>query len=293
MPLALLEDPQWMVWWSAVAFSLGLLVGSFLNVVIYRLPRGESVIHPGSRCPHCQAAIRPWDNVPVFSYLWLRGRCRHCGDRISARYPAIEFLTGCVFLLLVLRFGVQFETPLFLAFASLLIAAAWIDIDHRIIPDALSLGGLAMGIVLVPIAGVGQGAGLSESLLFSVVGALLGGGLLWSVGFVHARLSVAMGRSFDHWPGEGEAPPRPGSVDYWTWFPGLGFGDVKLMAMIGAFVGPLGVLETIVLSSLVGVVVGVAWILKEGPTVPFGFAPSLAVGALLTLLLPDALAGFF
>ena len=145
----------------------------------------------------------------------------------------------------------------------------------------------------MPIAGVGQGAGLSESLLFSVVGALLGGGLLWSVGFVHARLSVAMGRSFDHWPGEGEAAPRPGSLDYWTWFPGLGFGDVKLMAMIGAFVGPLGVLETIVLSSLVGVVVGVAWILKEGPTVPFGFAPSLAVGALLTLLLPDALAGLF
>ncbi|MFP8873785.1 MAG: prepilin peptidase [Myxococcota bacterium] len=293
MPLALLEDPQWMAWWGAAAFSLGLVVGSFLNVVIYRLPRGESVIRPGSRCPHCQAAIRPWDNVPVLSYLWLRGRCRHCGARISARYPAIEFLTGCVFLLVVLRFGAQIQTPLFLAFAALLIAAAWIDVDHRIIPDALSLGGLAMGIALVPMARVGQGAGLSESLLFSVVGAVLGGGLLWSVGFVHARLSVAMGRSFDHWPGEGEAPPRPGSLDYWTWFPGLGFGDVKLMAMIGAFVGPLGVLETIVLSSLVGVVVGVAWILKKGPTVPFGFAPSLAVGALLTLLLPDALAAFF
>ena len=146
MPLAVFEDPQWMVGWGAIAFTLGLLVGSFLNVVIYRLPRGESVVHPGSHCPHCQAAIRPWENVPVLSYLWLRGRCRQCSAPISARYPAIEFLTGCVFLALTLRFGVQAETPLFLVFAALLITAAWIDLDYQIIPDGLSLGGLAVGL---------------------------------------------------------------------------------------------------------------------------------------------------
>ena len=293
MPLAVFEDPQWMVGWGAIAFTLGLLVGSFLNVVIYRLPRGESVVHPGSHCPHCQAAIRPWENVPVLSYLWLRGRCRQCSAPISARYPAIEFLTGCVFLALTLRFGVQAETPLFLVFAALLITAAWIDLDYQIIPDGLSLGGLAVGLVLMPLVRMGEGVDLSDAVFFSGVGALLGGGLLWSVGFIHARLSSAMGRRFEHWPGEGEALPRPGSLDYWTWFPGLGFGDVKLMAMIGAFVGPLGVLETIILSSLVGVLVGVVWMLKKGPTVPFGFAPSLAVGALLSALLPVGIMTLF
>ena len=293
MPLAVFEDPQWIVVWGAIAFTLGLLVGSFLNVVIYRLPRGESVIHPGSHCPHCQAAIRPWENVPVLSYLWLRGRCRQCSVRISARYPAIEFLTGCVFLALTLRFGVQAQTPLFLVFAALLITAAWIDLDYQIIPDGLSLGGLAVGLVLMPLARMGEGVDFSDAVFFSGVGALLGGGLLWSVGFIHARLSSAMGRRFEHWPGEGEALPRPGSLDYWTWFPGLGFGDVKLMAMIGAFVGPLGVLETIILSSLVGVLVGVVWMLKKGPTVPFGFAPSLAVGALLSALLPVGIMTLF
>jgi leader peptidase (prepilin peptidase)/N-methyltransferase len=293
LPLAVFEDPQWIVVWGAIAFTLGLLVGSFLNVVIYRLPRGESVIHPGSHCPHCQAAIRPWENVPVLSYLWLRGRCRQCSVRISARYPAIEFLTGCVFLALALRFGFQAETPLFLVFAALLITAAWIDLDYQIIPDGLSLGGLAVGLVLMPLARMGEGVDFSDAVFFSGVGALLGGGLLWSVGFIHARLSSAMGRRFEHWPGEGEALPRPGSLDYWTWFPGLGFGDVKLMAMIGAFVGPLGVLETIILSSLVGVLVGVVWMLKKGPTVPFGFAPSLAVGALLSALLPLGIMALF
>ena len=293
MPLAVFEDPQWMVGWGAIAFLLGLLVGSFLNVVIYRLPRGESVVHPGSHCPHCQAAIRPWENVPVLSYLWLRGRCRQCAVQISARYPAIEFLTGCVFLALTLRFGVQAQTPLFLVFAALLITAAWIDLDYQIIPDGLSLGGLAVGLVLMPLARMSEGVEFSDAVFFSGVGALLGGGLLWSVGFIHARLSSAMGRRFEHWPGEGEALPRPGSLDYWTWFPGLGFGDVKLMAMIGAFVGPLGVLETIILSSLVGVLVGVVWMLKKGPTVPFGFAPSLAVGALLSALLPVGIMTLF
>ena len=290
MPLAALEDPQVLAWWGAIALILGLMVGSFLNVVIHRLPRGESVVRPGSHCPHCDNAIRPWENVRVLSYLWLRGRCRHCATRISIRYPAIELLTGLVFLAIALRFGVQLETVALFAFAALLIAAAWIDLDFQIIPDGLSLGGLAVGMVLIPMSRVAQGQGLSDSLLWSGVGAALGAGLLWSVGFLHARISAAMGRRFDHWPGEGEALPRPGSLDYWTWFPGLGFGDVKLMGMIGAFLGPLGVLETIILSSLVGVAVGLVWMWTKGPKIPFGFAPSLAAGALLSLWIPNGLA---
>jgi len=123
---------------------------------------------------------------------------------------------------------------------------------------------------------------------------LLGAGALWSVGFAHARIATAFGRRFDHWPGEGQAPPHPGSLDYWIWFPGVGFGDVKLLAMIGAVVGPLGALETILAASLAGLVLGVAWasVTREWNT-PFGFAPALAAGALLVLLSPVHLISAF
>ncbi|HSJ96347.1 MAG TPA: prepilin peptidase [Myxococcota bacterium] len=272
---------------AAFAGLLGALVGSFLNVVIHRLPRGESVVRPGSRCPACGSAIRPWHNVPVLSWLALRGRCRDCGARISVRYPLVEAGTAALFVLIALRFGPTPATALWMAFGAALLAAALIDADHRIIPDELSLGGLAVGLTLMPAAQVLEGASAPDAWRHALAGAALGGGLLWIVGFVHARVCAAAGRRFDHWPGEGEDFPRPGSLDWWTWFPGMGFGDVKLLAMIGAFVGPVGVVHTIVAASLLGLVFGIAWAaLRRGLGVPFGFGPMLALGALLAILVP-------
>ena len=119
------------------------------------------------------------------------------------------------------------------------------------------------------------------------MGALLGGGLLWSVAFLHARVSVALGRSFEHWPGEGAEVPKPSSADYWLWFPGMGLGDVKLLAMIGAFLGPWGVLETIVTASLLGLGLGLVYAaVTRKLNAPFGFGPAIAAGALLALLFP-------
>lgn len=272
---------------AGVAFALGLVVGSFLNVVIHRVPRGESIVRPGSRCPACGHAIAAWENVPVLSYLWLRGRCRGCAAPISPRYPLVELLTGGVFALLVAVQGVSLMTPLWLAFAAALIAVAAIDFDHRVIPDEVSLGGLALGLIAVPALRSLEGPSYPGALAESGLGALLGGGLLWTVGFAHARVSTALGRRFDHWPGEGEELPRPTSLDYWIWFPGLGFGDVKLLAMIGAFVGPYGVLETILAAALVGLVLGLGWVLVERNWAsPFGFAPAIAIGAIGVLISP-------
>jgi leader peptidase (prepilin peptidase)/N-methyltransferase len=285
-PLATLSDAVL----GAFAGVFGLVVGSFLNVVVHRLPRGESIVRPGSHCPRCGRSILPWENVPVLSYLWLRGRCRGCGGRISLRYPAIELLTGGLFLAIVLRFGVSIMTPVWLAFAAALVAAAVIDFDHRIIPDEISLGGLLLALVCVPLARSTAAMSLADALLHSAAGALLGGGVLWVVGFVHARVAVAAGRRFEHWPGEDEAPPGPGSLDYWVWFPGIGFGDVKLLAMIGAVLGPFGVLETLLAASLVGLVFGLAWAaVTRSWAAPFGFGPALASGALFVMLFPRGL----
>jgi leader peptidase (prepilin peptidase) / N-methyltransferase len=267
------------------ALALGLAVGSFLNVVIHRAPRGESLVHPGSHCPVCSAAVRWYDNVPLLAYLWLRGRCRSCGARISWRYPAIEVLTGVLFVAIALRHG---ATPLLLvwwALAAALVAAAVIDFDHQIIPDEISLGGLAVALVGAPLAYTASGVPYTRALVHALLGALTGGGLFWLVGFLHARISTALGREFEHWPGEGEPLPRPRSLDYWVWFPGVGFGDVKLLAMIGAVLGPIGVLQTIFLASLVGLVLGLAFAaLTRSLQAPFGFAPAIAVGALLVVL---------
>jgi len=274
----------------SVAFVFGLLVGSFLNVVIHRLPLGQSVVSPRSRCPGCETQISALDNIPVLSFLWLRGRCRHCAASISWRYPAVEALTGALFVVIAYRFGLSIHTPIWMFFAAALVVAAMIDIDHEIIPDEISLGGLAAGCVIVPLAWMYMGATWQAALLHSFGGALIGGGLLWLVGFVHARICVALDREFDHWPGEGEEVPTPGSLDYWTWFPGLGFGDVKLLAMIGAFLGPQNVIVTVLMASLAGLALGVAWgIATRSFSSPFGFAPAIAAGALIALLVPISL----
>ncbi len=284
------EDPalQLALWLASLAFVFGLTLGSFLNVVIHRWPRGESVVHPRSRCPHCGHAIAAWENIPVVSYLLLRGRCRGCGERISPRYPLLELATGLLFAGVTWRYGLSFMTPLFLAFVAALLTAGAIDFDEQIIPDEISLGGLAFGLAAVPIAQALDGGSWVFGLQRAFFGAALGSGLLWAVGFFHARYCAARGRRFDHWP-EGDDPfPTPREADYWLWFPGLGLGDVKLLAMIGAFLGPVGVVYTILLSAVAGLVFGLvaAWITKSWDT-PFGFGPAIAGGAILCLLLPE------
>jgi leader peptidase (prepilin peptidase) / N-methyltransferase len=274
-------------YFPVLAAVLGLVIGSFLNVVIHRLPRGESLLRPPSRCPACGQSIRPWHNVPLLGWLVLRGRCAHCAAPIPVRYPLIEGLTAVLFAWIALRFGPTPMAFLWMAFGAGLVAAAAIDLDHRIIPDEISLGGLAVGLTLVPAARVLEGTSPGAAWLHSAAGALLGGGMLWTVGFLHARLSALMGRRFEHWPGESEDFPRPRSVDYWTWFPGMGFGDVKLLAMIGAFLGPVGVVQTLVAASVAGLAFGLVWsLVRRNLAAPFGFGPALAFGALLALLLP-------
>lgn len=277
-------DPRAFV---GLAFVLGSLVGSFLNVVIHRLPRGESIVHPGSRCPACGNAIRPWHNVPIAGWLWLRGRCRDCGVRISIRYPFVELATALLFAIVAQRFGPSPMAWLWMGFVAALLVAALVDVDHRIIPDEISLGGLVAGLTLAPALHVLEGVPAGAAWTHAVAGAALGGGLLWSVGFAHARLCAVAGRRFEHWPGEGESFPRAGTLDWWTWFPGMGFGDVKLLAMIGAFLGPVGVVETLVAASVVGLLFGLGWAaLRRSFASPFGFGPMLAAGALLALLVP-------
>ena len=272
---------------AIVGLVVGLHVGSFLNVVIHRVPRGESVVRPRSRCPACGNGIAFYDNVPVLSWLMLGGRCRHCQAPISFRYPLVELVTGAVFAGIAAVHGASPMTVLWWGFAAALIAGAGIDYDERWIPDEVSVGGLVVGLVAVPFVRFLGGMPYGEAALVALGGALLGGGALWLVGFAHARLSVALGREFEHWPGEGEELPRPGSLDYWVWFPGLGFGDVKLMAMVGAFFGPVGVAQVVFLAALIGVGMGVVGLLRRGGAqTPFGFGPAIAVAAVLLVLAP-------
>ena len=245
----------------AFALIFGLVIGSFLNVVIVRLPHGMSISIPRSHCPQCKRVIPWYDNVPIFSYLLLRGRCRRCGKRISVRYPLIEGLTAVVSALLYLKFGLGVEWAVFLAFSAALIALAFIDLDHRILPDPITLNGIWAGMLvstylaqpspLVFRLARSLGISLSHPRLIalgaSVLGAVVGGGLLWGVAEAYLRF-----RGIE----------------------GMGFGDVKMMAMVGAFLGAPLALLTIMLGSLLGSVVGLLFIRYAGKTreyeLPFG-----------------------
>lgn len=242
---------------AAVAGLLGLLVGSFLNVVAYRLPRGESLAHPGSRCPGCGVGVRPYDNVPVFSWLLLRGRCRACRAPISARYPVVEGLTAALAVLVVLVHGADRDAVLPLALLALLVPIALIDLDRRIIPNRLAGPGallaVGLGAVLLP-------SFLPEQL---IAGAAAGGFLLL------AALAYPAG---------------------------MGMGDVKLAGMMGLFLGrSVGVAMLVAL--LAGTLVGAAVIARKGAregrktAVPFG--PFLALGGVVAMLAGDAVVAWY
>jgi leader peptidase (prepilin peptidase)/N-methyltransferase len=236
--------------------TLGLIVGSFLNVCIWRMPRGQSIISPASRCPSCGTPIRAWENIPVLSYVFLRGRCRYCKTRISARYPLVEALNGLLYVLALYRFEVGWHLPFYLALVSSLIVITFIDLDFQIIPDRITLTwipvGLLAGSLLLPDPFM-----RAESLGWqaSLSGAASGFGLFYAV----ALLSRG----------------------------GMGGGDIKMMSMVGALMGWRAVLLTTFIGSLVGSVLGVFLMVAKGKgrktKIPFG--PFLAGGALLTLFL--------
>ncbi len=236
----------------AIAFILGAVIGSFLNVVIYRIPAGESIVSPGSRCPQCGTAIRWYQNIPVLSWAVLRGRCASCGISISVRYPFVEALTGALFVLVFLAFGLQGATVVYWVFVAALVAITFIDLDHQIIPDVISLPGIPAGFAasfFVPW--------LSWS--DSLIGIVLGGGSLYLVAAGYEILTKKEG---------------------------MGGGDIKLLAMIGAFLGWQAVLPVIFLSSLIGSLIGVPLMLikKADGRLAIPFGPFLALGAVIYLL---------
>jgi leader peptidase (prepilin peptidase) / N-methyltransferase len=250
----------------------GLVVGSFLNVCIVRLPRGRSIATPPSHCPRCRAGIRFYDNIPLVSFLLLRGRCRACGEPISWRYPLVELMNGLLYVWIVGVFSLTGEAVLLMAFCSSLIVITFIDYDHQIIPDVISIPGMVAGLTLAPffmspLAGplpfhLGELLPFSgpylSAFLNSLIGLALGGGPLLAIGWLWEKLRHV------------EA---------------MGGGDVKLMGMVGSFLGWKGALLTIMLGALAGSVVGAALIAlkrhKMDKVIPFG--PFLAAGAVVTV----------
>ena len=244
-----------------LALILGLVIGSFLNVCILRIPQEVPITVPRSHCPHCKKLIRWYDNVPVLSYLILGGRCRRCKKKISARYPLIEAVTGLISVLLYLKFGLGVEWAIFFLFSAALLVLAFIDIDHRILPDVITLNGIWLGAIANVylaepsplVSRILRSAGLDVTnprfiaLVGSLLGVVAGGGLLWGVAAAYLRL-----RGIE----------------------GMGFGDVKMMAMVGALLGAPMALLTIMLGSLLGSVVGLTFMRLTGKSrdyeLPFG-----------------------
>ncbi len=237
--------------WYVVSIIFGALIGSFLNVCISRLPKEESIVWPGSHCPHCGTPIKFYDNIPLLSFILLKGKCRHCHHPISLQYPLVEGTMALASLILFMKFGPSLSFVFYFAFLASLIVITVIDLYHQIIPDVISLPGI----------GVGLGASLliPEITFFdSLAGALLGGGSLFLVATVYRWLFKREG---------------------------MGGGDVKLLAMIGAFLGWKAVILTILSGSLIGSIIGIAIMIMKGKdfkyAIPFG--PFLSIGAVISL----------
>ncbi len=229
-------------------FLMGLCIGSFLNVCIYRLPESKSIVHPRSMCPNCDTLIPFYDNIPLFSYLWLKGQCRRCKVKISMRYPMVELLGGLVALGTYLRFGLTIETLIYYVFIAALLVVTFIDLDHRIIPDVITLPG-------IPICFAASFALPAITYKDALLGILVGGGSLFLVAWVYTLLTKKEG---------------------------MGGGDIKLLAMMGAIVGWQGVLFTIFVASLVGTLAGFAVMLqsRKGMKLAVPFGPFLSIGSI-------------
>lgn len=246
-------------------FLFGLCIGSFLNVCIYRMGREQSVVHPASHCPECQKPIRWFDNIPLWSYLALRGRCRDCKARISWRYFFVELLTGLAFIMVYRFFGVSVLTPIYCLFVAGLIVATFVDFDFRIIPDEISVGGVAAGLMLsLAVPALHQADSRGMSLLQSFLGVVVGGGILWLLGIIG---------------------------DFIFKKESMGGGDVKLLAMIGAFLGWQMALLVLPLASVLGAVVGVIIKIRTKESA-IAFGPYLAMGAVVSLFWGQEILGY-
>jgi len=247
--------------WYIVSIIFGAMVGSFLNVCIFRLPKEESIIWPGSHCPCCNKPIKFYDNIPLVSYILLRGKCRHCKKPISFQYPLIEGITALSSLFLFMKFGPSLSYIIYFALVAALIVITVIDLYHQIIPDVISLPGIGLGLVsslIIP----------QITFLNSLIGILLGGGSLFLVA------------TFYQWLFKKE---------------GMGGGDVKLLAMIGAFLGWKAVFLTIFLSSLIGSIAGMMIMILKGKdfkyAIPFG--PFLSLGAVIALFYQNEIISWY
>jgi len=243
--------------WYIVSIIFGAILGSFLNVCIYRLPKEESIVWPGSHCPHCKNSIKFYDNIPLISYLLLRGKCRYCKGPISAQYPLVEGITALSSLVLFMRFGPSLAYITYFAFVAALMVITVIDLYHQIIPDVISLPGIGVGLLASLI--------IPQITFFnSLIGVLLGGGSLFLVATLYQWLFKREG---------------------------MGGGDVKLLAMIGAFLGWKAVILTILLGSLIGSIIGISIMVLKGKdfkyAIPFG--PFLSLGAVISLFYGEIL----
>lgn len=257
--------------------AVGAIIGSFLNVVIHRVPLEQSVVFPNSACPNCKSAIKPYDNIPVISYLILRGRCRNCGVPISARYPAVEALTAAVFIIVTWHDGLSFALGFDLIFVAAMIALIFIDAEHMILPNVITYPGVVFAVIArlaIPyLTGPAHFDDLPQlltlfptlpvwavSLIGAAIGALAGGGSLWLMGFMWEKL-----RGIE----------------------AMGFGDVKMMLMVGAFLGWRLTVLTILLGAFTGSIAGILVMYRRGSRnmqmmLPFGIF--LGIGAILSLL---------
>jgi leader peptidase (prepilin peptidase)/N-methyltransferase len=243
-------------------FLFGLCIGSFLNVCIYRLPSSMSIVSPSrSICPKCNSAISFYDNIPVFSYLWLKGRCRHCQASISLRYPMVELLTGIIALDIFFMFGLTPAGIIYFIFISSLLVITFIDIDHQIIPDVITLPGIPIGLAVSFVL---------PAITFktSLLGMLAGGGSLWIVAWTYSLI---------------------------TRKEGMGGGDIKLLAMIGAFIGWKGVIFAIFAASVAGTFVGLTVMLVKGKNLKFAipFGPFLSIGAMSYLFFGEKILAWY
>ena len=256
---------------------LGAMIGSFLNVVIHRLPREQSIVFPNSTCPRCHAKIKAYDNIPILSFLILRGQCRSCGARISPRYPAVEALTALLFAAVTWHNGVSFILAFDLAFTASIVALLFIDAEHMILPNAITYPGIVFALITRAVVPYVAGPSFFDDLpyLISVfppawpvslvalvgaaIGALAGGGSLWLMGFLWEKLRGV------------EA---------------MGFGDVKMMFMVGAYLGWRLTILTILIGAFTGSLAGIAVMIKRGRNLqmmlPFGIF--LGVGSIVSLL---------
>lgn len=241
-----------------IIFIFGAIVGSFLNVCIFRLPRDRSIILPNSFCPSCEKPIKFYDNLPIVSYIFLRGKCRNCSAKISIKYPVVELITALLFLLFFNKYGLTYEFLVNMLFVSLIIAISFIDLEFQIIPDVLSLGGLLAGFAL---------SFFRKPVFFyqdALYGILIGGGILFAIAYGYQLITKREG---------------------------MGGGDIKLLGMIGAFCGLKGVIFSLMTGSIIGTIVGIPLMLikgkEEGTRYAIPFGPFLSLGALIFLIMGD------